>query len=172
MDLQAVGAIGAGVVFVVIATLMIGRNRIIEEARALIKSEEGFSLRVYNDSLGNPTVGWGHLVLPQDNLRLGDYITLEKAKEFFRDDSKDAIDAAFEQVGLLNSFKPRIVVVLASVNYQLGTGWTSVFPQTWEALKNGDVDTAIKNLEDSLWNRQTPRRVAKFVSSIRENRLA
>lgn len=45
---------------------------------------DGFILQVYDDGTGLPTVGLGHLVVPQDHLHLGDVITLYRAKEFFR----------------------------------------------------------------------------------------
>ncbi|MFC6946661.1 glycoside hydrolase family protein [Paraburkholderia dipogonis] len=45
---------------------------------------EGFILQGYDDGTGIPTVGLGHRVLPQDHLHLGDVITLDRAKEFFR----------------------------------------------------------------------------------------
>ena len=46
----------------------------------------GFILIVYPDSKGLPTVGCGHLVVPADNLKVGDRITNKKAKEFLTAD--------------------------------------------------------------------------------------
>ncbi|WP_322061475.1 lysozyme [Paraburkholderia sp. J63] len=45
---------------------------------------DGFILQVYDDGTGIPTVGLGHRVYPQDHLHIGDVITLDRAKEFFR----------------------------------------------------------------------------------------
>lgn len=47
---------------------------------------DGLILQVYVDSRGLPTVGCGHLVLPEDNLRAGDVITLEHARTLARKD--------------------------------------------------------------------------------------
>ncbi|SAL52209.1 lysozyme [Caballeronia arvi] len=49
---------------------------------------EGFILTVYKDNRGLPTVGCGHLVVAADKLKVGDTITLDKAREF----KKKAID--------------------------------------------------------------------------------
>ncbi|MBC8748669.1 MULTISPECIES: lysozyme [Paraburkholderia] len=49
---------------------------------------EGFILLVYPDDRGNPTVGCGHLVLPEDNLRLGQTISVQRAREFLKKDLK------------------------------------------------------------------------------------
>jgi len=44
---------------------------------------DGFIVKVYDDGFGIPTVGLGHRVLPQDNLHLGDIITVQRARDFF-----------------------------------------------------------------------------------------
>ncbi|NVI07453.1 lysozyme [Paraburkholderia youngii] len=44
---------------------------------------DGFIVQVYDDGFGIPTVGFGHKVLPQDNLRIGDVISVERARSFF-----------------------------------------------------------------------------------------
>lgn len=43
---------------------------------------DGFFLQVYDDGYGIPTVGLGHKVIPEDNLKIGDLITVERAKGF------------------------------------------------------------------------------------------
>lgn len=50
------------------------------------KVTEGLILEVYADSKGLPTVGLGHLVLPEDKLKLGDAVTLEKARKWVKQD--------------------------------------------------------------------------------------
>jgi lysozyme len=44
---------------------------------------DGFIVKVYDDGYGIPTVGLGHRVLPEDNLRIGDVISIERARQFF-----------------------------------------------------------------------------------------
>ncbi len=46
---------------------------------ALLKSFEGCRLVVYLDIAGYATVGWGHKVTPEDNLKVGDVVTQEWA---------------------------------------------------------------------------------------------
>jgi lysozyme len=52
----------------------------------LIKDFEGCRLKVYKDAVGFNTVGWGHLVLSEDNLQYNDIITQEKADELLKQD--------------------------------------------------------------------------------------
>ena len=42
-----------------------------EQIKQRIKGHEGFRDEAYNDSLGIPTIGWGHMILPEDNIQMG-----------------------------------------------------------------------------------------------------
>lgn len=135
-------------------------------AIAEIKEKEGLKLEVYKDTLGNPTVGYGHLVKSSDGLKVGDTITQEQADAFLIKDYEKAFNAAIAQATELNKINAEFIAALASVNYQLGTGWRSKFPNTWGMLKAGDAAGAIQNLKASKWNKQTPVRVASFIGAI------
>lgn len=148
------------------------REEIIEEARAEMRREleleEGYRTTVYLDTRGLATVGIGHLVLPQDNLKVGDVISDARVEEFYRNDSEKAFQAAIKQADDLGRFTPEFIVALVSVNYQLGTGWTSTFRNTYNKLRSGDWQGAIANLRVSRWAEQTPRRVANFTAAIED----
>lgn len=61
----------------------------------LVEREGGMRLDVHDDGFGFPTVGAGHLVVDADNLKIGDTISEERAKEFLQDDtleSREAVD--------------------------------------------------------------------------------
>lgn len=58
----------------------------------------GFILTVYNDSRELPTVGCGHLVTVEDKIKLGDTITIEKAKSLLKRDLEIAEKAINEKV--------------------------------------------------------------------------
>lgn len=134
-----------------------------EHARA----REGYSNRVYADSLGKPTVGIGHLVLPEDNLKLGDVISDERVMEFWHKDSAGAFGAAMKQAESAGICDPCFVAALASVNYQMGTGWRKKFPTIWALIEAGRYDEAADRLEGTLWNRQTPVRVRDIQIALR-----
>lgn len=51
-----------------------------------IEGREGIRLTVYRDSKGLPTVGVGHLVVPEDGLKVGDKITQEQCDAFLSSD--------------------------------------------------------------------------------------
>lgn len=137
--------------------------------RAKLVASEGNKTTVYRDSLGIPTVGIGHKVLPSDKLKVGDTISAARVEEFYKKDAGAAFKAAVSQARELNKYNVDMIVALTEVNFQLGTYWRVKFPNTWSLLKSGYKDKAIAALLKSKWNAQTPNRVAAFVSAINRN---
>lgn len=132
-----------------------------------VASREGYKLEVYEDSLGKPTVGYGHLVLPGDNLKTGDKITADQADEFFEKDGAEAWNAAQNQAteaGLDDH--GCFIVALAAVNYQLGVNWTGKFPSVWSKIKQGQYNDAASSLNQTIWKKQTPIRVKDFQAAL------
>lgn len=138
-----------------------------ERAQQILHLREGWRLDVYHDSRGFLTVGVGHKVLTSDGLKFGDVITAQRAWDFFYSDVAKAFNAAKTQAKQVGKYTPEFIAALTSVNFQLGTGWTKTFYETWPALLRGDWQTAERNLLASLWYRQTPVRVEDFIFEIR-----
>ena len=129
---------------------------------ALMALREGVEYKVYYDSLGKPTGGIGHLLLPSDGLVVGQAIPAGTVQRWFTHDGATAMDAAVthcRQAGITqNSF----LAYQASVCYQLGIGWTTNFPKTWAMICKGQYAQASAALVTTQWNKQTPVRVADF----------
>lgn len=47
---------------------------------------QGFILKAYLDNVGIPTVGCGHRIVPADNIQPGQTISLDRAREFKKND--------------------------------------------------------------------------------------
>lgn len=129
---------------------------------------EGKRNVVYRDSLGKPTVGVGHLVLPGDNLKVGDRITDAQVEAFLDKDARGAWAAANSQASQAGISDGCFIIALASVNFQLGTGWTKKFPTTWKLIQNGQYTQAATEVGRSLWAKQTPVRVQDFQKALRD----
>lgn len=86
----------------------------------LIREFEGLRLTVYLDPVGLPTVGYGHLVRPADNLKVGDVITLERAVELLRSDLSNAEKAVTEMTGV--ELTDNQFAALVSLVYNIGSG--------------------------------------------------
>tara|TARA_Y100001970_G_scaffold174248_1_gene212675 strand:+ start:396 stop:824 length:429 start_codon:yes stop_codon:yes gene_type:complete len=128
-----------------------------EEIKSRIKEHEGFRDTVYSDSLGFATIGYGHLVLPNDNFVEGTTYPKEMLEEVFDNDFKIAHDSANEL--LINIEHNHIVKgVIIEMCFQLGKPRVMKFKKMWEALKNNDLETASKEMIDSNWHKQTTKR--------------
>jgi GH24 family phage-related lysozyme (muramidase) len=132
-----------------------------------LRSREGSKNVVYLDSVGKPTVGVGHLLTDEDNLKEGDEISDEQIGEYLRTDASKAWNAAVEQGEELGRTDKKFVEGLASVNYQLGTGWNKIHKNTWALMRAGKWEEAADEAANSTWNEQTPVRVADFQKVLR-----
>lgn len=131
-----------------------------QELKERIKEHEGYRNTVYSDSLGFATIGYGHLVTPEDHYKEG----VEYPKE--------ELDAQFEadfQTAKLNTEKLindnnvaellfNAKCVLIEMVFQLGIGGVSKFKKMWSALKEQDYNEASIQMLDSRWAKQTPSR--------------
>lgn len=138
-----------------------------EIATGNIKRNEGLRLYVYLDTLGYPTVGYGHKVTPFDLLKLGDQITLGQANTFLANDIEISLKNAELQALAINAYTPDFIAALTEVNYQLGTTWPLKFTKTWSLLMAHDWEGAANEAQNSLWYSQTPNRVVNFQNAIR-----
>ena len=128
----------------------------VSNALPLIKSREGLVLKVYKDSLGKLTAGYGHLIKPGEEAQVVDLALSDK---WLKEDYQGALSAAQNQAAQLPLWTPELEAVLVSVNYQLGVKWFTKFPKTWKLMLDGNYEAAASEVENSLWHKQTPVRV-------------
>ncbi|WP_234033058.1 lysozyme [Erythrobacter rubeus] len=136
------------------ASELTASERLIE---AMIE-EEGVRYDVYRDVAGYPTVGVGHLLLPEDNLRVGDTISHERAMDFLESDIAKAEDIVVRLVGDLpiNQHEFDALVDLA---FNVGEGTLSAdeSPRLNRAIEAADYD----RIADELNYTTAGNRVAK-----------
>ena len=140
-----------------------------------LELREGNEERVYLDSLGKPTRGVGHLLTERERqvYQVGDEVSEEQRTAWLEADAAKAWEAAAQQIEDLGIEQAEFIIVLGSVNFQLGTRWMDKFPSAYKALKNKDYDEAIRQVStgsgkdgQSKWKGQTPVRVEDFVTAI------
>ena len=148
------------------------------EVRQNLIDEEDFKDVVYKDTEDHLTVGWGHKLSAKEKKKYPEGYRFKGSeidilKTWFTEDTKEAYDAARDQVGQLKNPTQELVNSFASVNYQLGPNWYKVkFDDAWKAMKAGDFTKATKELfwandtTHSLWYDQTPGRVKDFARSL------
>ncbi|WP_238918199.1 lysozyme [Clostridium sp. YIM B02555] len=118
-----------------------------------IKNEEGHKLYVYRDSKGNPTCGYGHLVVPGDNLQVGDTITQEQADQFFLDDLVNSTEGPINDLDCASDLSQNQFDALASIVFNGGSGvlqthdmrnmfnYPEIFPDFYGPLSDDEIDT-------------------------------
>jgi len=119
-----------------------------EDLREAMIQEEGVRQRVYRDVAGYLTVGIGHLVRPDDGLRLGQSISRKKVLDLFDEDIALAEAAAARLAGdtplLQHEFDALVDLV-----YNVGEGNVSPdkSPRLNEALANADYSAIAAELD-------------------------
>jgi len=140
-----------------------------------LELREGNIDHIYLDSLGKPTCGVGHLLTERERqvYQVGDEVSEEQRTVWLEEDAAKAWEAAAQQIEDLGIETAEFIIVLGSVNFQLGTRWMDKFPSAYKALKNKDYDEAIRQVStgsgkdgQSKWKEQTPVRVEDFVTAI------
>ena len=117
----------------------------------------------YKDSLGFPTIGYGHLVLKGEDFSQG--LTEAQADKLLDLDIAIARrDVAALGLNLPPASNWNDFMVL--MVFQLGLTKTREFKKFLAALKAGNYATAIKEVKDSNWYRQTPNRVNAMLAAV------
>lgn len=135
--------------------------------------DEGMSLEVYLDHLGKPTVGVGHLVLPQDKLKVGDKISHSRALQLFRKDIKTSQrDAAiFVGADTYNRMSKDMQNVVTNMAFNLGATKLGKFKKFKAALQEGNYKKAAMEMRDSKWYNQVPNRAERLIAVVEQEAL-
>ena len=128
-----------------------------------IKKNEGFSYTVYKDQLGNPTIGYGHLIKPSEN-----YLFLKKHNKndlnrLFEEDFNKALisfNKHFNKPNIRSRKKSELIIEMI---FQIGIKGVLNFKKMIKQIKNNNNHLAALEMMDSLWYLQTPRRVESLI---------
>ncbi|CRY61282.1 Phage-related lysozyme (muraminidase) [Yersinia kristensenii] len=119
---------------------------------------------VYKCSEGFPTIGYGHLVLRSEKFCY-DGITEQQADQLLEQDISEAL-AGVSSLKLNLPADSRWNDFLVMMVFQLGLAGTKQFKRFLAALSNANYATAIIEVKDSKWYRQTPNRVDSMITYV------
>ncbi len=142
------------------------REALVGQVAAMIRVDEGFRGQPYPDPItGHITVGYGR------NLDANP-ISIEEGEVLLRNDINKAIArcelfiAGFDRLSL-----PRRAV-LVDMAFQMGIGGLMQFKRMLAAIREGDFDGAVAEMEQSKWFReQTPNRVKRLAVIMRVDKF-
>ena len=141
-----------------------------ESLKKEIQEHEGFVPRVYKDSLGKRTIGYGHLCVEPEQWDDNKEYTKEELENVFNKDFDEALKNAEHLIGErpINHIAKEVIIEMV---FQLGIGGVGKFKNMWKALDSEDYGEASFQMLDSLWAKQTPARAGKLSGKMRSAKL-
>jgi len=123
-----------------------------------IQKNESFSIKPYKDKLGNLTIGYGHLIKKNEVYLKNKNQTQQYLLDLFQKDFKKAVEAYNINFFKYN-FNKKEEGLLIEMIFQLGIKNVLKFKKMIFNLKNKDKYLTAFEMMNSLWYRQTPKRV-------------
>jgi len=128
------------------------------QSDTLIRKHEGLRLRMYLDTEGVHTVGFGHNMDQGINQAIADFIFEEDMKDVRRD------ARGFDWFDGLNEARQAVV---ENMLFNLGLGRFSRFKKTIQAIKDEDWYKAADEMKNSKWYSQVGYRAVQLCSMMR-----
>lgn len=119
-----------------------------------IKRHEGLKLHPYKCTAGKTTIGYGRNLDDKG-------ITASEAEEMLLTDMCEVEERLFTE-GLLSGLNDARKAVLINMGYQLGVSGLFKFKKMITAVDRKEYELAAKEMLNSLWAKQTPRRAKEL----------
>ena len=151
---------------------MFGRNKNeidIEQLKETLKVDEGVVYEIYNDHLGYPTFGIGHLVLegdPEHGSAVGTPVGEDRVDECFEKDVESVISDCKKLHEGWDGYPQEVKQIVANMMFNMGLTRLSKFSKHNAALFAGDWKTAAVEGRDSRWYNQVTNRAERLMSRL------
>ena len=142
----------------------------IEQLRKELEVDEGVKYEIYNDHLGYPTFGIGHLVRdtdPEAGAALGTPVTEDRVIEAFNEDVETVLNDCTILYGDFNELPEEAQLIIANMMFNLGRPRLSKFKNMKVAVIERDWNKAADEMIDSAWYRQVPNRAGRLVTRMK-----
>lgn len=126
----------------------------------LLKRHEGLRLKVYNDSLGHPTIGYGRC------LDLNG-ISEDEANILLVNDINRVNEELKRTFDWFQELDPVRQDALINMTFNLGINKLLEFRKMLAALRDHDFEEAAEQALDSLWSKQVGKRAFELSKMIR-----
>ncbi len=133
-----------------------------------IKSNEGYSDKSYRDQLGFQTIGYGHLIKEKDKIILNKNYSKKYLEDLFEKDFKNAVTAFNKNFKKL-FLKKNEQELLIEMIYQMGVKKVLRFKKVIFYIKKNKKNMVCLEMMNSLWYKQTPKRVLNLIYNFRKN---
>jgi len=143
----------------------------VEQLREQLKIDEGCVYKIYNDHLGFPTFGIGHLVResdPENGSPLGTEISEDRVNEAFDADIEIVLSDCNILYPDFGDLPEEAQQIIANMMFNLGRPRLSKFVGMKRGVDAKDWNSAADEMVDSRWYRQVGARAERLVNRMRE----
>jgi lysozyme len=143
------------------------RKNVLEQ----LKIDEGVEYKIYNDHLGYPTLGIGHLIQRHDEeygMPIGTPVSEEVVEKYFYVDLQTAISECCQLYSrvIFETFPDEVQEILVNMMFNMGRTRLSKFKKMNSALTHGNWKEAAKEGRDSRWYNQVTNRAERLMSRL------
>ena len=142
----------------------------IEQLRKELEVDEGVKYEIYNDHLGYPTFGIGHLVRdsdPEAGAALGTPVSEDRVIEAFNKDVETVLNDCTILYDDFDDLPEEAQLIIANMMFNLGRPRLSKFKGMKAGVDSRDWNKAADEMIDSAWYRQVPNRAGRLVTRMK-----
>ena len=138
------------------------------ELKKRIKKNEGFSLKPYKDQLGYLTIGYGHLILPNETYLLKNKTNKLQLNSIFDQDFERAL-GDYKRFIKQKHHNRKDKELLIEMTYQMGAKRVLKFKKLISNMQKNKRHLVCFEMMDSLRYTQTPNRVKNLIRAFLKN---
>ena len=142
----------------------------IEQLRKELEVDEGVKYEIYNDHLGYPTFGIGHLVRDNDSENgepVGTPVSEDRVIEAFNEDVETVLSDCAILYDDFDDLPEEAQLIIANMMFNLGRPRLSKFKGMKAGVDARDWKKAANEMVDSAWYRQVPNRANRLVNRMK-----
>ena len=141
-----------------------------ERLQEELENDEGVKYEVYNDHLGYPTFGIGHLILdsdPEYGSSTGTEVSEERVKEAFEADVVGVVSDCETLYPDFEELPEEAQRIIANMMFNMGRTRLSKFKGMKRGVDAQDWNAAADEMVDSSWYKQVTNRADRLVARMR-----
>jgi len=141
-----------------------------EKLQEELENDEGVKYEIYNDHLGYPTFGIGHLILdsdPEYGSDTGTEVSEDRVKEAFASDVVGVVSDCETLYPDFEELPEDAQRIIANMMFNMGRTRLSKFKGMRYGVNTRDWNMAADEMVDSSWYKQVTNRADRLVDRMR-----